>query len=141
MSDRARWVFPEAVDAAAVARLVHDAQIAPWVAECLVRRGLSEAEVATRFLQPRLRTLSDPFLLSGMDAAITRILTALEKRERIVLYGDYDVDGVTSLALLTRLLRAYGAEVPRSSRIAWTRATGFRRTAWCGASKSTARNC
>ncbi len=111
MSDRARWIFPSAVDAAAVARIVHDAQIAPWVAECLVRRGLSEAETATRFLQPRLRTLSDPFLLPAMDAAVSRILAAVEKHERIALYGDYDVDGVTSLTMLTLLLRAYGAEV------------------------------
>ena len=111
MSDSTRWIFPAAADEAAVARLVREAQIAPWVAECLVRRGLAEAEVATRFLQPRLRTLSDPFLLPGMDAAVVRILAAVEKRERIVLYGDYDVDGVTSLTLLTRVLRAYGAEV------------------------------
>ncbi len=94
-----------------MARLVREAGIAPWVAECLVRRGLSEPEVAGRFLKPLLRTLSDPFLLPGMEAAAARVLAAVEKRERIVLYGDYDVDGVTSLALLTRLLRAYGAEV------------------------------
>ena len=111
VSDRARWVFPTAVDSATVARLVQDAQIAPWVAECLVRRGLSEPETATRFLQPRLRSLSDPFLLPAMDAAVSRILAAVEKRERIVLYGDYDVDGVTSLTMLTLLLRAYGAQV------------------------------
>jgi len=111
VSDSTRWLFPKAVDAAAVSRLVHDAQIAPWVAECLVRRGFADAEVATRFLQPRLRTLSDPFLLPAMDAAVVRILAAVERRERIVLYGDYDVDGVTSLTLLTRVLRAYGADV------------------------------
>jgi single-stranded-DNA-specific exonuclease len=111
MSTRARWVFPEAVDPATAARLVREAGIAPWVAECLVRRGLSEPGVAAKFLKPLLRTLSDPFLLPAMDAAVTRVLAAVEKRERIVLYGDYDVDGVTSLALLTRLLRAYGADV------------------------------
>ena len=111
MSGSLRWIFPKAVDEAEVARLVREAGIAPWVAECLVRRGLSEPEVAVKFLKPLLRTLSDPFLLPGMDAAVARVLAAVEKRERIVLYGDYDVDGVTSLALLTRLLRAYGAEV------------------------------
>ena len=111
MSDRARWIFPAAADAATIERLVRDAQIAPWVAQCLVRRGLSEAETATRFLQPRLRTLSDPFLLPAMDAAVTRVVAAVENRERIVLYGDYDVDGVTSLTMLTLVLRAYGAQV------------------------------
>ena len=111
MSTGMRWILPEAADASAVARLVSDARIAPWAAGILVRRGLSEPEVAARFLKPLLRTLSDPFLLPGMDAATARVLAAVEKRERIVLYGDYDVDGVTSLTLLTRLLRAYGAEV------------------------------
>ncbi len=111
MSDRARWILPTAADAATIERLMRDAQIAPWAAQCLVRRGLSEPETAARFLQPRLRTLSDPFLLPAMDVAVTRMLAAVEKRERVVLYGDYDVDGVTSLTMLTLLLRAYGAQV------------------------------
>lgn len=111
MSTGIRWILPAREDGTAVARLVNDARIAPWAAGILVRRGLSEPEVAAKFLKPMLRTLSDPFLLPEMDAATARILAAVEKRERIVLYGDYDVDGVTSLTLLTRLLRAYGAEV------------------------------
>src|SRR5213075_372885 len=61
------------------------------------------------FLRPRLRSLSDPFLLPQMRAAVARILTALDSHERIVLFGDYDVDGVTSLALLAEMLRGYGA--------------------------------
>jgi single-stranded-DNA-specific exonuclease len=60
------------------------------------------------FLQPRLKSLSDPFLLPNMEAAVTRIFAALDRHERIVLFGDYDVDGVTSLALLAETLRAYG---------------------------------
>jgi len=111
VKSRTRWIFPGPADAAEVARLVQETRIAPWVAECLVRRGLSEPEAAGRFLKPMLRTLGDPFVLPAMDAAVTRMLAAVERRERIVLYGDYDVDGVTSLSLLTRLLRAYGAEV------------------------------
>ena len=106
-----RWILPATADASAVARLVNDARIAPWAAAILARRGFAEPEVAAKFLKPMLRTLSDPFLLPGMDAAVVRVLAAVERRERIVLYGDYDVDGVTSLTLLTRLLRAYGAEV------------------------------
>ena len=61
------------------------------------------------FLRPRLRSLSDPFLLPQMRAAVARILAAVDRQERIVLFGDYDVDGVTSLALLNEMLRAYGA--------------------------------
>ncbi len=62
------------------------------------------------FLQPRLRSLADPFLLPDMPAAINRIFQAIDGGERVVLFGDYDVDGVTSLALLAEMLRAYGAE-------------------------------
>jgi len=64
---------------------------------------------AERFLQPRLKDLSDPFALPNMARAVERILIALDRRERIVLWGDYDVDGITSLAILSRVLRAFGA--------------------------------
>ena len=74
-----------------------------------MRKGFGTADEVQAFLQPRLKSLSDPFLLPNMKAAVTRILAALDRRERIVLFGDYDVDGVTSLALLSETLRAYGA--------------------------------
>lgn len=67
----------------------------------------SDQEV-TDFLGPRLARLSDPFLLPNMRTAVERVLRAIDARERIVLYGDYDVDGVTSLALLNEMLIAYG---------------------------------
>src|SRR5256884_7046426 len=74
-----------------------------------MRKGFGTADEVQAFLQPRLKSLSDPFLLPNMEAAVTRILAAIDRRERIVLFGDYDVDGVTSLALLAETLRAYGA--------------------------------
>jgi single-stranded-DNA-specific exonuclease len=78
------------------------------IARLLLRKGFRCAEEVNSFLRPRLSSLSDPFLLPQMHAAVSRILTALDRRERIVLFGDYDVDGVTSLALLAEMLRAYG---------------------------------
>lgn len=111
MSTGTRWILPAAVDSATVARLVTDAGIARWAAELLVRRGLSDPECAAKFLHPRLRALADPFLLPAMDRAVERLLVAVTLGQRIALYGDYDVDGVTSLALMTRVLRACGAEV------------------------------
>jgi len=105
-----RWIFPQPADEAAVQELARDLGIARFAAELLVRRGSRTASDAELFLAPRLKSLGDPFLLPNMAAAVERILGALQRRERIVLYGDYDVDGVTSLALLTRLLRAFGAE-------------------------------
>ena len=79
------------------------------IARLLQRKGLLNDQQATDFLRPRLRQLSDPFLLPNMRAAVDRILRAISEQERIVLYGDYDVDGVTSLALLNEMLVAYGA--------------------------------
>ena len=74
-----------------------------------MRKGFASAAEVETFLRPRLSSLSDPFLLPNMRAAVTRILEALDRNERIVLFGDYDVDGVTSIALLAEMLRAYGS--------------------------------
>jgi single-stranded-DNA-specific exonuclease len=90
------------------ARLAREAGVHPIVAEILLRRGIATAEAARRFLHPSLGDLHDPFLLQGMDAAVARILKALGAGERIVVSGDYDVDGVTSSAMLTHFLRAAG---------------------------------
>jgi len=79
------------------------------IARLLFRKGFATADEVQAFLRPRLKTLSDPFLLPNTETAVTRIFAALDGRERIVLFGDYDVDGVTSLALLAETLRAYGA--------------------------------
>jgi len=79
------------------------------IARLLFRKGFRCSEEVDAFLRPRLGSLADPFLLPQMGVAVTRILEALNRRERIVLFGDYDVDGVTSLTLLTEMLRAYGS--------------------------------
>lgn len=81
----------------------------PCIAELLKRKGFGCADEVNAFLQPRLSSLSDPFLLPQMEAAVTRIFQAIDRGERIVLFGDYDVDGITSLALLAEMLRSYGA--------------------------------
>ncbi|MEO5722595.1 MAG: single-stranded-DNA-specific exonuclease RecJ [Chthoniobacterales bacterium] len=81
----------------------------PCVAALLQRKGFAAIDEVRAFLDPRLSSLGDPFLLPKMEVAVARILRAIDDRERIVLFGDYDVDGVTSLALLAEMLRAYGA--------------------------------
>ena len=80
------------------------------IARLLMRKGFASSEEVEAFLRPRLSTLSDPFLLPNMQTAVERILIASGRKERVVLFGDYDVDGVTSLALLAEMLRAYGFE-------------------------------
>ena len=73
-----------------------------------MRKGFATADEVQTFLRPRLKSLSDPFLLPNMEMTVTRIFTALDRRERIALFGDYDVDGVTSLVLLAETLCGYG---------------------------------
>src|SRR5690349_16214835 len=91
--------------------LADAANISPLLAQCLLNRGLSEPERITSFLEPRLKMLADPFFLPNMGAAVNRLLAAREKNEALVIFGDYDVDGVTSTALLTEVLISLGWKV------------------------------
>lgn len=84
--------------------------IAPLIRLLLAQRGITTAEGVVDFLYPRLAMLGDPFELPEMDAAVERILAAVDARQRVVLYGDYDVDGVTSMAVLHLTLKAYGLD-------------------------------
>lgn len=85
--------------------------ISRLLAQCLLNRGLEHASDVETFLNPRLKTLSDPFDLPGMTRAVERLLQARERAEPVVLFGDYDVDGVTSTTLLTEALRRLGWNV------------------------------
>src|ERR1039458_2600006 len=105
-----RWVIakPEPALADPLARELH---LALPITQVLINRGYRTAEAASSFLTPQLRQLGDPFELPDMAAAVERVLAAIAGTERIVIYGDYDVDGVTSSALLQRVLQAAGATV------------------------------
>jgi single-stranded-DNA-specific exonuclease len=104
-----RWIVAQACAEANSDILWAEICGLPCIVELLRRKGFACAEEVNAFLDPRLRSLSNPFLLPNMAAAVERIVQAIDRRERIVLFGDYDVDGVTSLALLAGLLRSYGA--------------------------------
>ena len=107
---QSRWIIAQPEELNADASGISWSEIcgSECIARLLLRKGFRDAEEVNAFLQPRLSSLSDPFLLPQMHAAVSRLLAALDRRERIVLFGDYDVDGVTSLALLAETLRAYG---------------------------------
>ncbi|MDQ3070832.1 MAG: single-stranded-DNA-specific exonuclease RecJ, partial [Acidobacteriota bacterium] len=94
-----------------VSTLAAALQIPPVVARLLCLRGLGEPEAAHRFLEPSLTHLNDPFLLAGMTEAVERLLAAIARKERIVIHGDYDVDGVTSTVIMRRALEMLGADV------------------------------
>ena len=82
----------------------------PLVRRLLAQRGIRGGAEAERFLNPKLKELGDPFALPDMEAAVVRLLQAIDAGESVVLFGDYDVDGVTSLTLLHSLLEAYGLQ-------------------------------
>lgn len=85
--------------------------IAPVIGRLLVQRGIEDPETADRFLHPALQHLHDPWLLTDMRPAVARIRRAIADRERIVIHGDYDADGITSTAMLRRALELLGADV------------------------------
>jgi single-stranded-DNA-specific exonuclease len=91
-----------------VQRLVEDLKVFPLLAQCLANRGLTATDRAMDFLAPRLKQLGDPFQLPNMDAAVTRLFLARSRGEPLVIFGDYDVDGVSSTALMTEVLGALG---------------------------------
>ena len=111
-----RWTYTPR-PAEEVEALCRSAGISPVLAELLLRLGLRDADSVEKFLRPALAGLSDPFLLRNLDAAAARLRAALANREQIVVLGDYDVDGVTSTALLVSILQRCGADprfiVPR----------------------------
>ncbi len=92
-------------------QLAAQLKLPPLLAQCLLNRGFSEPSAIEQFLQPRLKNLADPFLLPNMAAAVGRLFRAREQNESLVIFGDYDVDGVTSTALLVEVLRPLGWKV------------------------------
>ena len=91
-----------------VRRLAGELKVSTLLAQCLANRGLTEPSRATDFLEPRLKQLSDPFLLPAMSAAVARLFLARSRNDPLVIFGDYDVDGVSSTALLAEVLGALG---------------------------------
>jgi len=85
--------------------------ISPLLAQCLLNREISEPAVAAEFLDPKLKNLRDPFLLPDMAKAVDRLYAARERKELVVIFGDYDVDGVTSTTLLSESLSQLGWQV------------------------------
>ena len=93
------------------ASLAETLRVPPLVAHLLAYRGYENAGAAAEFLNPRMRQLHDPAMIPGMDAAAERMITALRGGERIVVYGDYDVDGITASSILWHMMRALRPEL------------------------------
>ncbi len=99
-----KWVVRPAGDAAKVETLSTALGIDPKLANLLVQRGIDTTESARRFFAPKLEELHDPYLMKDMMLAVQRIEQAISRRERVMVYGDYDVDGISAVALVYNFL-------------------------------------
>ena len=105
-----RFFKPDPVE---VQRVADENHLHSPVARALVNRGLTDHDEIDVYLHPKLNELGDPFDLPDMDKAVPRVWEAIDKRERILVFGDYDVDGITSTALMVKVLTGLGATVSR----------------------------
>lgn len=104
------WIF-KPIDQDNVTQLQSSLQINPILLDLLVQREIYTYEEAKSFFRPELTMLHDPFLMKGMDKAVLRIMEAIDKKQNILIYGDYDVDGTTSVALVLQFLRQFHSNV------------------------------
>jgi len=106
-----KWVVQPDPDHRIVNRLANDLNISEIACRILAARGITEGDAAKKFLNPSLSDLFDPFALSRMDEAVDRVIQALKANEKMMIYGDYDVDGITGTALMFLILNRLGANV------------------------------
>ena len=106
-----RWVARAEPNPEVAEALAKELELPAALCRLLALRGFTQSESAKRYLKPRLTELHDPFLLAGMHEAVERLTRAIKNKEKIFVHGDYDVDGICSAALYTRVLRSLGATV------------------------------
>ncbi len=104
-----QWVIEPADDRCE--QLAKSLKVSPLLAQVLINRGIIDSEKASVFLRPKLTELIDPARMPGIEAAVQRIKQAIRDREKITVYGDYDVDGITGVAILWQVLTLLGADV------------------------------
>ena len=102
-----QWVIKEKGDPEVISKLAKELNIDEILAQLLIQRNITSFDQAKAFFRPELKDLHDPFLMVDMDKAVERINTALQRNERILVYGDYDVDGTTSVAMMYSFLHQF----------------------------------
>ena len=111
LNNEKKWVFPEHNLAEIPAEVLETQNLSPVLAGMLFRRGLKNTQELKSFFKPSLEMLHDPFLMKDMDLAVRRITQALEDGEKIMVLGDYDVDGTTATALVFKILSAHSPNI------------------------------
>ena len=111
MSNKWNYQPPSQEQTEAAKALAKETGISPVLCKLLLERGISSATEAKRFFRPQLMELHDPFLMKDMDKAVDRLNEAMGKKERILVYGDYDVDGTTAVALVYKFLQQFYSNI------------------------------
>ena len=106
-----RWKIKPKPDSQKVTELANALNIEDYVATLLVQRGIETFDAAKDFFRPQLEHLHDPYLMKDMDKAVARIELAVAKQEKILVFGDYDVDGTTAVSLVSSYLKSYYSNV------------------------------
>ena len=106
-----RWVLGDRPRADVLDKTRSELNIPTVIAQILIQRGMVNVEAARHFLYPSLEQLIDPFVMADMDCAADRVWAAIDAGEKILVHGDYDVDGVTGTSVLMRVFSALGADV------------------------------
>lgn len=106
-----KWVYKPLPDKETVRALSKAINVSPRLASILIQRGITTYEAAKKFFRPSMDDLHDPFLMKDMDKAVNRLNTAIANKEKILIYGDYDVDGSTSVSLVYGFLRTVYPEL------------------------------
>jgi len=106
-----KWVLADTPDKDKLDLLSEALSVPKMISSVLIHRGIETYDDARRFFRPEWQDLHDPFLMKDMKAAVDRIILAIEKKERILIYGDYDVDGITAVSVLVLFLRERGNDV------------------------------
>ncbi|HEY0651548.1 MAG TPA: single-stranded-DNA-specific exonuclease RecJ [Chryseosolibacter sp.] len=102
-----RWLYKEMPEGEKVKQLSAAINVNPYLSSILLQRGIDSFDAAKKFFRPSLDNLHDPFLMKDMQKAVTRLKKALDNEEKILIYGDYDVDGTTAVALVYSYLRKF----------------------------------
>ena len=106
-----RWKLKNIPNPSVINQLQNCLNVSPLIATLLAQSGVTNFEEAKKFFRPSLGDLHDPYLMKDMDKAIARITSAFDNKERILVFGDYDVDGTTAVALMASYLRNFDVEV------------------------------
>ena len=101
------WIVNSDTDPAAVEKISEDLKISTSLARLLIHRNIRTTEEAISFFRPKMDDLHDPFLMKDMDKAVERIMQACEKKEKVLIFGDYDVDGTSAVALVYSFLKRF----------------------------------